>query len=475
MAKETFYTYVGSKTEEIAPDFAADFGLIKDTSGSTVDRLKLWRFASSKGADIASAATLNFDASAGSWADVTGTTTVTAVTLSEGRIFTTRFTGILTLTHGASLVLPNNATNITTAAGDWALWAGYAGGVVRCIAYQRFNGQALQGGGGFTSASTTEVLTGTETAKGVTPDSLAAIWEQGADIASAGTISVGEGGYFNVTGTTTITDIDFATDKAGRKVWLKFAGILTLTHHATTLILPTGANIVTAAGDIACFISEGTDNVRCISYTRASGAALVGGSSSPLTLTANVAAEVPLTLKGHASQTEHLLDITKSDNTEMVYIEPSDSNSWALKLYNPGSAHTASIRAYNYNGLWLGSSDNQVVIGDYNPSTQTAIFNTATSGSEPNLKILSQAVGKPGIAVKLAGSPTADGIEVRNNSETVLWGVTATGATRFLEQSDPAAPATNIALLYAKDNGSGKTQIVARFATGAVQVIATEP
>lgn len=134
--------------------------------------------------------------------------------------------------------------------------------------------------GTFTAASTTEVLTGTDSAKGGTPDSIAALWEQGSDIASAATISVGEGGYFNITGTTTITDIDFGTDKAGRKVWVKFAGILTLTHHSTTLILPTGANITTAAGDTACFISEGSDNVRCVAYHRASGAALSAGPGS---------------------------------------------------------------------------------------------------------------------------------------------------------------------------------------------------
>ena len=121
------------------------------------------------------------------------------------------------------------------------------------------------------TASTTEVLTGTDTAKAATSDAIAALWEQGADIASATSISVGEGGYFNVTGTTTITDIDFATDKAGRRVWLKFAAALTLTHNATTLILPGGANITTAAGDTAEFVSEGSDNVRCVSYTKASG------------------------------------------------------------------------------------------------------------------------------------------------------------------------------------------------------------
>lgn len=133
-----------------------------------------------------------------------------------------------------------------------------------------------------TKASTTEILTGTNAVKTVTADALAALWEQGADIASAGTIAVGEGGHFHVTGTTAITDIDFATDKAGRKVTLTFDGVLTLTHNATTLILPGGANITTAAGDSATFVSEGSDNVRCVSYTKAAGTAVVGAAGQTL-------------------------------------------------------------------------------------------------------------------------------------------------------------------------------------------------
>ena len=132
--------------------------------------------------------------------------------------------------------------------------------------------------GSITAASSTEQLTGTDSAKASTPDSVAALWEQGSDVASAATVSLGEGGYFAITGTTTITDIDFATDKAGRKAWVKFAGALTLTNGAN-LILPTGANIVTVAGDAACFVSEGADVVRCVAYTRASGTPLVGGGS----------------------------------------------------------------------------------------------------------------------------------------------------------------------------------------------------
>lgn len=132
--------------------------------------------------------------------------------------------------------------------------------------------EAIVSGGG-SGSSTTQILTGTDTTTYATPDAIAALWEQGSDVASSGTISLGEGGYFNITGTTTITDIDFGTDKAGRKAWVKFAGALTLTHSGSTLILPGGGNITTAAGDTACFVSEGSDVVRCVSYQRASGLA----------------------------------------------------------------------------------------------------------------------------------------------------------------------------------------------------------
>lgn len=51
--------------------------------------------------------------------------------------------------------------------------------------------------------------------------------------------------------------------------------------------------------------------------------------------------------------------------------------------------------------------------------------------------------------------------------------------TQFVEfdemGADPAAPGANKGRLFVKDNGGGKSQIVARFPSGAVQVIATEP
>lgn len=90
-------------------------------------------------------------------------------------------------------------------------------------------------------------------------------------LASATTTDLGSvpGRYVSITGTTTITGL--GTIKAGTVKYIKFAGILTFTHNATSLILPGAANITTAAGDTAIMVSEGSGDWRCVSYQRAGG------------------------------------------------------------------------------------------------------------------------------------------------------------------------------------------------------------
>lgn len=105
-----------------------------------------------RGADIASAGTINLTTATGDIVDVTGTTSITAITLADGLERQVRFTGVLTLTNGASLILPGGA-NITTAAGDIAVFRGYASSVVRCVGYQKANGQAVVGSGGLAGGS----------------------------------------------------------------------------------------------------------------------------------------------------------------------------------------------------------------------------------------------------------------------------------------------------------------------------------
>jgi hypothetical protein len=114
-------------------------------------------------------------------------------------------------------------------------------------------------------------------------------WSQGADVASAAALAVlTDGNYFDVTGTTTITSIN-TTGGAGTQIKLHFDGALTLTHHATNLILPGGANITTAAGDEAEFIEYGAGTYRCTNYTKADGTAVVSSGAGGWVTLRNVA------------------------------------------------------------------------------------------------------------------------------------------------------------------------------------------
>jgi len=102
---------------------------------------------------------------------------------------------------------------------------------------------------------------------------------KGADISSATSLTLGtDGNAFDVTGTTTITSI--ATQGIGSHITLHFDGALTFTHHSTNLILPGAASITTAAGDIAVMYEYASADWRCVSYTKASGAAVVAGGGA---------------------------------------------------------------------------------------------------------------------------------------------------------------------------------------------------
>lgn len=64
---------------------------------------------------------------------------------------------------------------------------------------------------------------------------------------------------------------------------------------------------------------------------------------------------------------------------------------------------------------------------------------------------------------------SAAGVLVVTNSST------GGGAIEMREQTAPSAPSTNNVRIYAEDNGSGKTRLMALFPTGAAQQIAIEP
>ena len=90
------------------------------------------------GANIASASTINLNNRTGDRVHITGTTSITAVTLTNGPV-TLVFDGALTLTHHANNNNLPGAANITTAAGDRAIYES-DGTTVYCVDYAKADG-----------------------------------------------------------------------------------------------------------------------------------------------------------------------------------------------------------------------------------------------------------------------------------------------------------------------------------------------
>lgn len=199
---------------------------------------------------IASATTTDIGSTKSTNVLISGTTTITALGSSattDSPLYTITFSGSLTLTHnGASLKLPA-AANIKTQANDSATGLYLGSGNWQILDYQRANGQSV-------STFATETT-----------------------LASASTTDLGSsnGNLINVTGTTTITAFGSTAVTANPIYVTRFTGALTLTHNASSLIMPGAANYTTAAGDTFYWKYEGSGNWRCVGYCLASGKALV--------------------------------------------------------------------------------------------------------------------------------------------------------------------------------------------------------
>ncbi|KRB73438.1 hypothetical protein [Noviherbaspirillum sp. Root189] len=197
-------------------------------------------------------------------------------------------TSMVTSTSTTSLAIGTGSKTFSTQAGkqysvgvpiiavDQANAANYMAGTVTAYSGTSLEIAVTDIGGSGTKAAWNISVAGVRGAPGaLIGTATGAINEiKGSNIASAATVNLdtATGNLVHITGTTTITAITLAS---GAERDVVFDGVLTLTHHATTLILPGGANITTAAGDRATFRGDGAGNVRCMHYTKASGQAVV--------------------------------------------------------------------------------------------------------------------------------------------------------------------------------------------------------
>lgn len=112
-------------------------------------------------------------------------------------------------------------------------------------------------------------------------------------------------------------------------------------------------------------------------------------------------------------------------------------------------------------------------------STTTGLVNLAFSGVDDWASLMNVTGTDGGNPISMNG--TYRRVAYNGYTNKSLWntgnrvGQRSNGWLEGAEITDPGAPPANSGNLFFRDNGSGKTQLVARFPTGAVQVISTEP
>jgi hypothetical protein len=181
-------------------------------------------------------------------------------------------------------------------------------------------------------------------------------------------------------------------------------------------------------------------------------------------------------VKAHAAQS---VDLTQWQDSAGAVLASIAANGAALfAAPNPASVitvDTADAQA-GFNGLdafgnqWInvyqvdgGSSPGGGLI-DLNNYTPAGVWTSWTELGPGFLHMNCTEAGDFGLALRIN----------RHDPLAELFAITSFGALRMSEQVDPAAPVADRALVYTRDNGSGKTQLCVRFETGAIQVLGTQ-
>lgn len=216
-----------------------------------------------------------------------------------------------------------------------------------------------------------------------------------ASIASAGTTSIGAatGNYVHITGTTTITSFGTAP-QAGTTRWITFDGALTLTHNATSLIIPGGANIATTAGATAIVVAETTSNWRVLAYQGASFSSLV----LLATVSPNNSAGETFTLSNYVTCSTYELEFLGVKGT---------SNNTRINLTLNGA-----VSNFTYGATGLTSAGVAIAFSA-NTTTSIAICDPArgiaTAGGGVNGRVEVQRGGMPSVHWKIYVEETTGG------------------------------------------------------------------
>ena len=201
----------------------------------------------------------------------------------------------------------------------------------------------------------------------------------------------------SISGTTTITS--FGDAPAGIRVHGRFSGVLTLTHNATSLILPGAANITTAANDRFMAVSLGSGNWIVVNYERASGKALVE------TVTTGVPAGTIIAFAGTSAPTGYLQCATTVTNVSRItyadlfaaigttWGSGDGSTTFGIPYFatgrtvisnTVGSSSTGTLKSHDHTlprTTATGTSSSNILSGG---TAQSGVWTTSTTGGSDN-------------------------------------------------------------------------------------------
>lgn len=159
-----------------------------------------------------------------------------------------------------------------------------------------------------------------------------------------------------------------------------------------------------------------------------------------------------------AAVADTVLTVENSTHAYISFLTPNTGTS-GLRFGDPQSNNVGAVLYDHTNGRLIAKIEGS-----------NRLFHSAGAFAFQEPTVITTTTGD--LTLDPAGEINLNGKNLRTGNSNILMGA---GRVTFDERNDPPAPSADQASLYTKDNGSGKTQLVARFPTGAIQVIATEP
>lgn len=271
-----------------------------------------------------------------------------------------------------------------------------------------------------------------------------------------------------ITGTTTITS--FGTPPVdGAKRLVQFSGSLTLTHGAGggQIRLPGLANITTALGDMAEFISSGGVWI-CYNYTKLNGQSVVGGGSTDDGVTASNICD--LAMDGTSILNSYNPYYYKKDigAAKLVHVGQSNSDDGALYGTMALPASVSGAGAINAPGLGEITQSTGTTATGYARAGYGFVSSATVTADSPYNTIINLI----GVGAKIAASFCHHVSALSDATNTYTSVVTVLGEGP-LTNGAISATTLGFCLSYTHSVNSGKYVITYRGADGLLKTINT--